>query len=60
MKPHKKDPPLIETHQPIHVITADHTLSQPIGQQRKPHIRIHPIPEDPTEIHKIRGIQVSP
>ena len=60
MTPHIKDPPLIEAHQPIHEIAADHTLSQPIGQLRKPHIKIHPIPEGPTEIHTIREIQESP
>ena len=59
MTPHTKDPPLIEVHQPIHKIAADHALGQPIGQLRKPHIRIHPIPEDPTEIHTIRRIQES-
>ena len=58
--PHIEDPPLIEAYQPIHEITAIHTLGQPIGQLRKPHIRIHPIPEDPTDIHTIRGIQESP
>ena len=55
-----EDPPLIEAHQPIHEIAADHALSQLIGQRRKPHIRIHPIPEDAMEIHTIRGIQESP
>ena len=60
MTPCTKDPPLIEAHQPIHEIAADHTPGQPIGQLRKPHIKIHPIPEDPTEIHTIRGIQESP
>ena len=60
MTPCTKAPPLIEVHQAIHDITADHTLSLPIGQLRKPHIRIHPIPEDPMEIHTIRGIQESP
>ena len=60
MTPHSKDPSLIEAHQPIHEIAADHTLSQPIGQLRKPTIRIHPIPEEPMEIHTIRGIQESP
>ena len=55
-----KDPPLIEAHQPIHKIAADHALGQPTGQLRKPHIRIHPIPEDPMEIHTIRGIHQSP
>ena len=58
--PCTKDPPLIETLQPIHEITADHALSQPIGQLRKLHIRIHPIPEDPTEIHTIRETQETP
>ena len=58
--PCTKDPPLIEAYQPIHEITADHTLGMPIGQLRKPHIRIHPIPEGPMEVHTIRGIQVSP
>ena len=57
---HIKDPPLIEAHQPIHKIIVDHTLGQPIGQLRKPHIKIHPIPEDPVEKHTIRGIQESP
>ena len=60
MIPHIEDPPLIEAHQPIHEITADHALSQPIGQLRKPPIKIDPIPEDPMEIHTIRGIQESP
>ena len=58
--PHIEDPPLIEAHQPIGGITADHTLSQPIGQLRKPHIRIHPIPKDPMEIHTIRRVRGSP
>ena len=58
--PHTEDPPLIEAHQPLHEITADHALSQHKGQLRKPHIRSHPIPEDPMEIHTIRGIQESP
>ena len=53
MTHHIKDPPLIEAHQPIHGITTDHTLSQPIDQIRKPQFRIHPIPEDHTEIHAI-------
>ena len=57
MTPHTKDPPLIEAYQPIHEIAEDPTLSQPIGQLRKPHIRIHPILEDPMEIHTVRGIQ---
>ena len=57
--PHQ-NPPLIEALQPIPEITADHTLSQPIGQLRIPYIRIHPIPEDSTEIHTIRGVQESP
>ena len=48
--PHIKDPPLIKAHQPIHEITADQTLNQSTGQLRKPHIRVHPIPEDPMEI----------
>ena len=50
------------SHQPIHDITADHitSLGQPTGQLRKPHIRIHPIPEDPMEIHKIRRTLESP
>ena len=60
MTPCTKDPPLIEVYQSIHEITADHTLSQPIGQLRKPHIRSHPIPEDPMEIHTIKAIQESP
>ena len=47
-------------HQPIHEIAADHALCQPIGQLRKPHIRLHPIPEDPREIHTIRRVQESP
>ena len=58
--PHIKDPPLIEAHQTIHGITADHALGQPVGQLRKPYIRIHPIPGDPTEIHTIRRVQESP
>ena len=57
MTPHTENPPLIEAHQPIHEITADHTLSQPIGQLRKPPIKVHPIPKDPMEMHTIRGIQ---
>ena len=57
--PHIEDPPLIKAHQSIHKIVVDHTLSQPTGQLRKPHIKIHPILEDPTEIHTIRGIQES-
>ena len=60
MTPCIEDPPLIAGYQPIHMITADHTLSQPISQLRKLHIRIHPIPEDPMEIHTIRRIQESP
>ena len=44
--PALKDPPNIEAHQPIHKITADHALIQPIGQLRKPPIKIHPIPDD--------------
>ena len=58
--PLTREPPLIDTHQPIHEITADHTLSQPIGQLGKPHIKIHPIAEDHMEIHTIRGMQESP
>ena len=57
---HTDDPPLIEAHLPIHEITADHALGQPIGQLIKPYIRIHPIPEDSMEIHTIGGIQESP
>ena len=57
MTPHIKDPPLIEAHQHIHKITADHTITQPIGQLRKHYIRIHPTPEDPMEIHTIRRVQ---
>ena len=62
MTPHTKDPALIEAHQPIHEIAADHAhaLGQPIGQLRKPHIRIHPIPEDSMEIHTIKGVQEPP
>ena len=60
MTPHIKDPSLIEAHQPIHEITADHALGQPIGQLRKPHITIIPILEDPTELHTIRETQESP
>ena len=37
-------------------ITADHALNQPTGQLRKPHIRIHHIPEDPTVIHALKEI----
>ena len=33
-----------------HEIAADHTVDQPAGQLRKPHIRIHHIPEDPKVI----------
>ena len=55
--PHIKDPPLIEAHQTIHKITADRARGQPIGQLRKPHIRIYPIPEDPTKMHTIRENQ---
>ena len=58
--PHIKNPPVIEAHLPIHRIAANHTLGQPISQLRKPHIRIHPNPEDPTEIHSIRRTQESP
>ena len=43
MTPHIKDPPLIEAHQPIHEIAADHTLNQPIDQLRNPCVSIHPI-----------------
>ena len=53
--PHTKDPPLIEAHQLIHEITADHTHSR-----SKPPIKIHPIQEGPMEIHTMRGIQESP
>ena len=60
MTPHTKGPPLIEAYQPIHEITVDHTLGQPIGQLRKPPIKIYPLPEGPMEIHTIRGIQESP
>ena len=56
MTPNIKDPPFIEAHQTIHEIAADHALDQPIGQLRKPHTRIHPIPE----IHTMKGIQESP
>ena len=55
-----EDPPLIEAYQPFHEIVADHTLGQPIGQLRKPHIRIYPIPEDPVEIRTVGRIQESP
>ena len=57
---HTEDPPFIEVEQPIDEITEDHTPNQPIGQLRKPQFRIHPVPEDPREIHTIRGIQESP
>ena len=60
MTPHIKDPPLIEAHQPILGIAADHALSQPIGQLRKLHIRIHPIPKDLTIIHTIRRVPELP
>ena len=60
MTPCMKDLPLIEAHWPIHEITVDHALSQPIVQLRKPHVKIHLIPEDITKIHTIRGIQESP
>ena len=60
MTSHIADHPLIEAYHPIHEIAADHTLGQPIGQLRKPHIRIHPIPKDPMETHTMRGIQESP
>ena len=53
MIPHIEDPPFIEDHQLIHEIAADQALGQPIDQLRKPHIRIHPIPEHPMEIHTI-------
>ena len=48
---------LIEAHWLTHEITADHALDQPTGQLRKPHIRIHHIPEDPTVIHTLKEIQ---
>ena len=60
MTPCIEDPPLIEAHQLNHEIIVDHALGQPIGQLREPHIKIHPIPEDPMEIHIIREIQESP
>ena len=60
MTPHIEDPPLIEAHQPIHKIAVDHALGQPISQLRKPPIKIHLIPEDPTETHTIKGIKESP
>ena len=46
-------------HQLTHEITADHALDQPTGQLRKPHIRIHHIPEDPKVIHTLKEIQES-
>ena len=55
-----QDLPLIEAHQPIHGIAANHALNQRIGQLRKPHIRIHSIPEGPMGIHIIRRNQESP
>ena len=60
MTPCTEDDPLIEAHQPIHEVAAGHALGQPIGQLRKPPIKIHPISEGPTVIHTIRGIQESP
>ena len=44
MTPSTDEALLIEGCQPIHEIAANHALGQPIGQVRKPHIRIHPIP----------------
>ena len=44
-------------HQLTQEITADHALSQPTGQLRKPCIRIHHIPEDPKVIHTLDKIQ---
>ena len=43
-------------HQLPHEIAADHTLDQPTGQLRKPYIRIHHIPEDPTVIQTLKEI----
>ena len=50
---------LTEAHWLTHVITADHTLDQPTGQLRKPHIRIHHIPEDSMVICTLKEIQES-
>ena len=36
-----------------------HTLNQPTGQIRKPHIRIHQIPEDPKVMHTLRNSRVT-
>ena len=40
-----------------HVITADHALDQPTGWLRKPCIRIHHVPENPTVICSLKEIQ---
>ena len=47
---------LIDGHWLIHEIEDDHTLDQPTGQLRKPHIRIHHIPEDPSVICAIKEL----
>ena len=49
----------IGVHQLTHGIAADHALNQPTGQLRKPHIRIHQIPEEPKVIHTLEEIQES-
>ena len=48
-----------ECHQLTHKIAADHALDQPTCQLRKPHIRIHHIPEDPKVIHTLEEIKES-
>ena len=47
------------SHQLTHKIAADHVLDQPTDQIRKPHIRIHHIPEDPKVIHALEEIHES-
>ena len=49
----------IGVHQFTHGIAADHTPDQHTGQLRKPHIRIHQIPEDPKVTHTLEEIQGS-
>ena len=60
MTPHIKGPPLVEAHQPIHEIAADHALDQPTGQLRK---TLHQNPSHsrkPHRMHTIREIKESP
>ena len=47
MTPHIKGHLPTGAHQLTHKIAADHALDQHTAQLRKPHIRIHHIPEDP-------------